>query len=112
MRGISTELHVLRHTAGEQQCIMDKESRGDPAFPHSTNYNYYSGSSHLQQFPYYKYSMPLDYSSRPPYGPGSFYSTEPVYSDANGGTSYHGPGSYSAESVSDVNSAGSDEDDC
>ena len=63
---------------------MEKEeSRGDPAFPYSTNYNYYAGSSHLQQFPYYDCSMPVDCSSWPPYhGPG-YYSTpaEPV-SDA------------------------------
>ena len=68
-----------------------EELRGDPAFPYSTNYNYYAGSSHLQQF---RYSMPVDYSSWPP----------PSLD--------HNPGySMTAESVNDANSGSGNEDD-
>ena len=76
---------------------MDREDlQGDPAFPYSTNYNYYAGSSHLQQFPYYDYSMPL--ASWPPpsldHEPGYSLSTEPP-------------------SVNDAtNGSGSDNEDC
>ena len=64
-----------------------KDLGGDPVFPH---YNYYAGSSHLQQFPYYDYSMSVDcYSSWPPprldHDPGYLISTESV-NDATSGS--------------------------
>ena len=66
-----------------------QDLEGDPAFPYSTH-NYYSGSSHLQQFPYCDYSMPVDYylPSWPPpsvdHYPGYLISKESVNNATSG----------------------------